>query len=119
MKIFIDTASVAELEQAVALGVADGVTTNPTLLARESGQAEEIYRQLCDVIDGPVCAEAVSLEADAIVEEGRKLAKISDQIVIKIPASREGLIAVGRLESEGIRTNLTLVFSAMQALLAA
>lgn len=119
MKIFIDTASVAELNQAVALGVADGVTTNPTLLARESGSAEQIYRDLCSAIDGPVCAEAVRADAKSIIQEGKKLAQISNQIVIKIPVSKEGLLAVKQLESEGIRTNVTLVFSPMQALMAA
>lgn len=119
MKFFIDTANVNDIKQAAALGLADGVTTNPTLLARENSDPEAIYRQICKVVDGPVCAEAVSLNAGDIIEEGRKLAKIDDKIVIKIPATRDGLVAVKRLESENIHTNVTLVFSPMQALLAA
>ncbi len=119
MKFFIDSADVKEIETAAALGIADGVTTNPTLLAKVPGTPEEIYRSICDIIDGPVCAEAVSLEADDIVAEAMNLAKIHDNIVIKIPATRDGLMAVNTLEKEGIRTNVTLIFSSMQALLAA
>jgi transaldolase len=119
MKFFIDTANVEQVKRAAALGVADGVTTNPTLLAKETGSPTEIYKALCQEIEGPVCAEAVSLETEKILVESRELAKISDQIVIKIPATAEGLIAVRQLESEGIRTNVTLIFSPMQALLAA
>ena len=119
MKFFIDTANGEQVKRAAALGVADGVTTNPTLLAKEQGTPADIYKELCQLIDGPVCAEAVSLDAEKIIAESRELAKISDQIVIKIPATAEGLIAVRRLESEGIRTNVTLIFSPMQALLAA
>ena len=119
MKFFIDTANVDEIKAAVALGVADGVTTNPTLLAREDGEPEEIYRQICELVDGPVCAEAVSQESKAIVRESQVLSAIHPNIVVKIPATREGLIAVNILEKRGIRTNVTLIFSPMQALLAA
>jgi transaldolase len=103
----------------VALGVCDGVTTNPTLLAKEKGSAEEIYRAICGVVDGPVCAETISIKADDIIAEGRKLRTIHPNIVVKIPCTKEGLSAVKQLEGEGIHTNVTLVFSPMQALLAA
>ena len=119
MKFFIDSANVEEIGNAVALGIADGVTTNPTLLAKEPGTPEEIYKSICNIIDGPVCAEAVSLEADDIIAESMNLAKIHDNIVIKIPVTKDGLMAVNTLEKEGIKTNVTLIFSPMQALLAA
>ena len=119
MKFFIDTANIDEIQKAAALGVADGVTTNPTLLARESGSPEEIYKAICEIVDGPVCAEAISLEADDIIAESMNLAKIHENIVVKIPATKDGLTAVNVLEKEGIRTNVTLIFSPMQALLAA
>ncbi len=119
MKFFIDTANIEEIEKAAALGVIDGVTTNPTLLAKENGTPEEIYKSICEIVDGPVCAEAVSLDADEIIAESLNLAKIHDNIVIKIPATKDGLMAVNALEKEGIRTLVTLIFSPMQALLAA
>lgn len=119
MKFFIDSANIAEIKKAVALGVCDGVTTNPTLLAKESGSAEEIYLAICKAVDGPVCAETVSIETDDIIAEGRKLRSIHQNIVVKIPCTKEGLSAVKQLESEGIHTNVTLVFSPVQALLAA
>ncbi len=119
MKFFIDSADVKEIETAVALGIADGVTTNPTLLAKVPGTPEEIYKSICNIIDGPVCVEAVSLVADDIVAEGLNLAKIHQNIVVKIPATKDGLMAVNTLEKEGIKTNVTLIFSPMQALLAA
>jgi transaldolase len=119
MKFFIDTANVEEIKKAIALGVADGVTTNPTLIAREAGKPEEIYSAICSLIDGPVCAEVISLDSAGIIREGRELAKIAKNIVIKIPVTKEGLIAVKVLEGEGIRTLVTLIFSPLQALLAA
>ncbi len=119
MKFFIDSANVEEIKQAVALGVCDGVTTNPTLLAKENGSAEEIYKEICSVVDGPVCAETISLETEAIIEEGENLAKIDKNIVVKIPCTKEGLLAVNYLEHQGIQTNVTLIFSPLQALLAA
>ncbi|HOT97811.1 MAG TPA: fructose-6-phosphate aldolase [bacterium] len=119
MKFFIDTASLEEIKKAMALGVADGVTTNPTLVAREPGKPEEIYRAICGLIEGPVCAEVISLDSEGIIREGRELARIAPNIVVKIPVTREGLIAVKVLEGEGIRTLVTLIFSPLQALLAA
>jgi len=119
VKFFIDSANVAEIQQAVALGVCDGVTTNPTLLAKEKGSAAEIYQAICGAVDGPVCAETVGITATEIIAEGRDLAAIHKNIVVKIPCTKEGLMAVKQLESEGIRTNVTLVFSPLQALLAA
>jgi transaldolase len=119
MKFFIDSANVREIQQAVALGVCDGVTTNPTLLAKEKGSAEDIYRTICEAVNGPVCAETVSIATDDIIAEGRKLRSIHPNIVVKIPCTKEGLSAVKQLESEGIHTNVTLVFSPTQALLAA
>lgn len=119
MKFFIDTANVEEIKKAVALGVADGVTTNPTLVAREPGQPEEIYRAICALVEGPVCAEVISLDTEGIIREGRELARIAKNIVIKIPVTKEGLMAVKMLEAEGIRTLVTLIFSPLQALLAA
>lgn len=119
MKFFIDTANVEEIKKAVALGVADGVTTNPTLVAREPGQPVEIYRAICALVEGPVCAEVISLDTEGIIREGRELARIAKNIVIKIPVTKEGLMAVKVLEAEGIRTLVTLIFSPLQALLAA
>ena len=119
MKFFIDSANIEEIKKAVDFGLADGVTTNPTLLAKESGRAEDIYRAICEVVDGPVCAEAVSQDSADIIREGRELAAIHPNIVVKIPATREGFKAVKELEAEGVRTNVTLLFSPMQALVAA
>ncbi len=119
MKIFIDSANVEEIKRAAALGVCDGVTTNPTLLAKEKGSAEEIYRAICGAVDVPVCAETVGMSAEEIIAEGRTLGAIHKNIVVKIPCTQEGLTAVRTLEKEGIRTNVTLIFSALQALLAA
>ena len=119
MKFFIDTANIEEIKKAVDLGLADGVTTNPTLLAKENIPAEEIYKQICDIVDGPVCVEAIAIDYDGIVKEGKELAQIDEKIVVKIPASAEGLKAVKTLEESGVRTNVTLLFSPMQALIAA
>lgn len=121
MKFFIDTANVDEIQEAASLGILDGVTTNPTLLSREKGKGDfkEILKQICEIVQGPVSAEVVAQDADTMVEEARKLAAIDEHIVIKIPLIKEGLKAIGRLRSEGIRTNATLVFSPNQALLAA
>ena len=119
MKFFIDTANIEEIKKAVDLGLADGVTTNPTLLAKEAASAEEIYKQICDIVDGPVCVEAIAGDYEGIVKEGKELAKIDEKIVVKIPASAEGLKAVKTLEENGVRTNVTLLFSPMQALIAA
>ncbi len=121
MKFFIDTANIDEIAEAASLGILDGVTTNPTLLAKEKdrGDFRTILKQICEIVKGPVSAEVVGSDADTMVEEGRKLAKIDKHIVIKVPLTKEGLKAIGRLKAEGIKTNATLVFSPNQALLAA
>ncbi|HHL39320.1 MAG TPA: fructose-6-phosphate aldolase [Deltaproteobacteria bacterium] len=119
MKIFIDTANIDEIRQAAGWGLLDGVTTNPTLVARENRPFEEVIREICSVVDGPVSAEAVSSDRDGLVEEARRLAGIHDNIVVKIPLTLEGLAAVKTLSSEGVKTNVTLIFSPLQALLAA
>lgn len=119
MKFFIDTANIEEIKQAAELGVLDGVTTNPSLVSKVPGKFEDILRSICEVVNGPVSAEVVSLDAEGMIREGRELAKIHKNIVIKIPITREGLKAIKQLESEGIHVNVTLIFSATQALLAA
>ncbi len=119
MKFFIDTANLEEIKQGLEMGMVDGVTTNPSLVARENKPFEEIITEICKEVDGPVSAEVVSLEADGMLAEAKELAKIADNIVIKIPMIVEGLKAVKKLSAEGIKTNVTLVFSAAQALLAA
>jgi transaldolase len=119
MKFFIDTANIDEIKQAVAMGMVDGVTTNPSLIARENKPFEQILKEICELVDGPVSAEVISLDADGMVEEGKKLAALHPNIVIKVPIIPEGLVAVKRFASEGIKTNVTLVFSSTQALLAA
>lgn len=119
MKFFIDTANIEEIKKGVEMGMVDGVTTNPSLIARESKPFEEIIAEICKVVDGPVSAEVVSLEAEGMLVEARQLAKLAENIVIKIPMIVEGLKAVKKLTAEGIKTNVTLVFSAAQALLAA
>lgn len=119
MKIFIDTANIAEIKEAASLGVIDGVTTNPSLIAKENRPAAEILKEICAVVSGPVSAEVISLEAQGMVGEARILAQIAKNIVIKIPLIKEGLKAARILSNEGVRTNVTLCFSANQALLAA
>ncbi len=119
MKFFIDTANVDEIREACSLGVIDGVTTNPTLVSREGRPFEEVIREICSIVDGPISAEVVSLDCEGMVPEAKKLAGIHKNIVIKIPLIKEGLKAVKILSGEGIRTNMTLCFSAPQALLAA
>jgi len=119
MKFFIDTANLDEIRKANELGILDGVTTNPSLVAREDTPFLELLEAICQEVDGPVSAEVVSLDADAMVEEGKKLAAIHDNVVIKVPIIREGLRAVKRFAAEGIKTNVTLVFSPTQALMAA
>ena len=119
MKFFIDTANLQEIKKGVEMGMVDGVTTNPSLIARENKPFEEIITEICRVVDGPVSAEVVSLEAEGMLAEARKLTKLAENIVIKIPMIVEGLKAVKQLTAEGIKTNVTLVFSAAQALLAA
>ncbi len=119
MKFFIDTANLEEIKKGVEMGMVDGVTTNPSLIARENKQFEDIIAEICKIVDGPVSAEVVSLDAVGMLTEARELAKIADNIVIKIPMIVEGLKAVKQLAAEDIKTNVTLVFSAAQALLAA
>jgi transaldolase len=119
MKLFIDTGSVAEVEEIAAWGVLSGATTNPTLLSKEDGEPGEIVARICELVDGPVSAEVVSAEAEGMIAEGRALAALHRLVVVKVPFSRAGLTATRELASEGIRVNMTLVFSAAQALLAA
>jgi transaldolase len=119
MRFFIDTGSVAEVEEIAAWGILSGATTNPTLLAKEDGDPGEIVRRICDIVGGPVSAEVVSDEAAGMVEEGRALAALHEHVVVKVPFSSEGLAATRALSSEDIRVNMTLVFSANQALLSA
>lgn len=119
MKIFIDTANIKEIKEAAGLGVIDGVTTNPTLIAKEGRPAKELLEEICRLIPGPVSAEVVSLESQSMIKEARQLTQIARNIVIKVPLTREGLKAVKFFSSEGVRTNVTLCFSAAQALLAA
>ncbi|ADU65560.1 fructose-6-phosphate aldolase [Desulfurispirillum indicum] len=120
MKFFIDTANLQEITQASAWGLIDGVTTNPSLLAKEGKQdSRELFRDICALVDGPVSAEVIALDAKGMLREARELAKIADNIVIKLPLTLEGLQATKALCSEGIMTNVTLCFSANQALLAA
>jgi transaldolase len=119
MKFFIDTANLDEIKKGVEMGMVDGVTTNPSLVAKEDKPFEEILREICQVVDGPVSAEVVSLDAVGMCREAKVLAAMSNNIVIKIPMIVEGLKAVKRLTAEGIKTNVTLVFSSAQALLAA
>jgi transaldolase len=119
MKFFIDTANVEEIRMANELGVLDGVTTNPSLIAKEGKEPVALLKRICGIVDGPVSAEVVALKADAMVKEARSLAKIHKNIVVKIPMIEEGLRAVKKLSALGVRTNVTLVFSSTQALLAA
>jgi transaldolase len=119
MKLFIDTAKIDEIRESYSWGIVDGVTTNPTHVANTGRPAREVYEEICAAVDGPVSLEAIGLEADQIVAEGRELAKIADNVVVKVPVMREGLKAVKRLSAEGIKTNVTVMFSPLQALLAA
>ena len=119
MKIFLDTASLAEIREASALGVVDGITTNPSLLARESSDPETILREICRLVDGPISAEVVATDAPGMIAEGRHWAALHDNIVVKCPCTMEGLKATRALSSEGRRVNMTLIFSPTQALLAA
>jgi transaldolase len=119
MKFFLDSANLSELKNAVAWGIIDGVTTNPSLIAKEGVAIEEQVRKICDLIDGDVSAEVVSTSAMEMVAEGRRLSKIHKNVVVKVPLIPEGIKAVSALLKEGIRTNVTLCFSAAQALIAA
>ncbi|PRR80824.1 Transaldolase [Clostridium liquoris] len=119
MKIFIDTANVEEIKRVAEWGILDGVTTNPSLIAKEGRDLKEVVEEICSIVDGPISAEVISLEAEGMVKEAMELSKIHKNIVIKIPMCEEGLKAVNRLSKKNIKTNVTLIFSAQQALLAA
>ena len=119
MKFFIDTANVDEIKEAHAMGMVDGVTTNPSLIAREGRVFEEVIKEICEIVDGPISAEVISLEAEGMVSEARELAKIHPNVVIKVPMTVDGLKATRQLSAENIKTNVTLVFSPLQALMAA
>ncbi len=119
MKLFIDTANVEEIRDIAGLGILSGVTTNPTLIAKEGRDFQEVIREITDIVDGPISGEVISLKAEKMLEEAREIARIHPNMVIKIPMTKEGLKAVRKLHEEGIKTNVTLVFSLNQALLAA
>ena len=119
MKFFLDTANVKEIQEAASLGLLDGVTTNPSLVAKEGRIFKEMLIEICKIVDGPISAEVVSLEANAMVKEGKELAKIHKNIVVKVPLIAEGLKATKKMAAEGIKVNVTLCFSPTQALLAA
>lgn len=119
MKLFIDTANVDEIKEIAEWGVVDGVTTNPSLIAKEKRDFKEVVTEITGIVDGPISAEVVSLKHDEMVEEAKDLAKIHKNIIIKVPMTEEGLIAVKELHAMGIKTNVTLVFTSTQALLAA
>ncbi len=119
MKFFLDTANVKEIHDAASFGLLDGVTTNPSLVVKEGRSFKEMLQEICKIVDGPISAEVVSVEADAMVKEGKELAKIHKNIVVKCPLIPEGLKATKRLAAEGIKVNVTLCFSPTQALLAA
>ena len=119
MKLFIDTGNLKEIEALVPLGIIDGITTNPSLLAKEGGDPREILKKICRTVKGPVSAEVVATDTDGMVREGRELAAIDEHIVVKVPFTKEGVKACKRLSEEGTRVNVTLVFSPTQALIAA
>jgi transaldolase len=119
MKIFIDTGNLKEIESLVPLGIIDGITTNPSLLAKEGGDYKALLKRICQLVKGPTSAEVVSTDVDGMLREGRELAKIDDHIVVKVPFTKAGVQACKTLSSEGIRVNVTLVFSPTQALIAA
>lgn len=119
MKLFIDTADIAQIKEAWSWGIIDGVTTNPTHVMKTGRKPEEVYREILEIVSGPVSLETVSLDAAEIIKEGQTLAKLGPNVVVKVPVIREGLKAVKELAAEGIKTNVTLNFSPLQALLAA
>ena len=119
MKLFIDTGNLKEIENLVPLGIIDGITTNPSLLAKESGDYRQILKKICQTVKGPTSAEVVATDADGMIREGRDLATIDEHIVIKVPFTKDGVKACKTLASEGKRVNVTLIFSPTQALLAA
>lgn len=119
MKFFIDTANIEEIKKANELGMVDGVTTNPSLVAKEGKEFKGLLQEICAMVDGPVSAEVVSIEAEGMIQEARDLAKLADNIVVKVPLIEEGLKATRVLSAEGIKVNVTLCFSPVQALMAA
>jgi transaldolase len=119
MQIFIDSADIAEIKEAAAMGLADGCTTNPSLLAKVGRKIETAIPEICEIVDGPVSAEVVAIDYEGILKEGRSLAKLHKNVVVKVPLIADGLRAVRTFKKEGIRTNVTLCFSATQAMLAA
>lgn len=119
MKFFIDTADVAEIKEAHALGLVDGVTTNPSLIAKSGRKFEEVIKEITEIVDGPISAEVIALDHSGMIKEGEVLAALHENIVVKVPMTPEGLKATKALTDKGIKTNVTLIFSAMQALLAA
>ena len=119
MKLFIDTANVDEIREIASLGIICGVTTNPTLIAREGRDFNEVIKEITSIVDGPISGEVISLEAEGMISEGREIVKIHKNMVVKIPMTEEGLKAVNVLSKEGIKTNVTLIFSSNQALFAA
>ena len=119
MKLFIDTGNLKEVESLVPLGIIDGITTNPSLLAKEGGDYRAILKKICGLVKGPTSAEVVATDADGMIRQGRDLATIDEHIVVKVPFTREGVKACKALSAEGLRVNVTLVFSPTQALLAA
>ena len=119
MKFFIDTANIVEIKEGLSLGMVDGVTTNPSLVAKEKKDFDTVIREILEIVTGPVSLEVISLEAQGMLKEGRKLAKLGDNVVIKVPMTTEGLKATRIFAEEGIRVNQTLIFSPVQALMAA
>ncbi len=121
MKFFLDTASLKDISWATQAGLIDGITTNPSLLSKQAGDLDpkDVLKEICSLVDGPVSAEVVALDAQGMVREAKELAKIADNIVVKIPMLEEGMVAVRRLAADGIRTNVTLCFSSVQCLIAA
>jgi transaldolase len=119
MKIFIDTANLDEIRSAASMGILDGVTTNPSLVAKEGMDFRELLKEICAIVNGDISAEVIATDAEGMLKEGRELAKIHDNVVVKVPLTEDGLRAVKKFAAEGIRTNVTLCFSPNQALLAA
>src|SRR5262245_7738637 len=119
MKIFIDTAEIKEIREAHAWGIVDGVTTNPSLVAKSGRSLEAVIKEICSIVDGPISAEVVSVDAPSMIEEGKRLAAIHPNVVVKVPMIPEGLKATKALSRQGISVNVTLIFSSAQALLAA
>ena len=121
MKFFLDTASLKDISWATQAGLIDGITTNPSLLAKQAGDLDprDVLKEICSLVEGPVSAEVVAIDTEGMTKEGKALAKIADNIVVKIPMLEEGMVAVRRLTAEGIRTNVTLCFSSVQCLIAA